>query len=159
MQPAFQIRSYSFLNKAASGHYCPSIRTVALLLHAISILRPKCPDSGVWRLDGWTSFARLALSRIASGQNSHVIEMVAVVFPYLCFGKKSVYLSNTERSPDGIATSFGRIHLNAGFFSNFWRSSGHVAMTSELFEASIHLMGFQTVLPRRPDIYCWLMSI
>jgi hypothetical protein len=78
----------SFLNRAVSGRCCPSVQTVALLLHAISILRPERLDHGVWRSDGWTSSARLALTRIVSGRNSHVVWMVATVFPYLCFGKK-----------------------------------------------------------------------
>jgi hypothetical protein len=91
---------YSFLNRAAFGRCCPSVRTVALLVHAIFILRPEHPDSGVWRLDGWTSSTRLALSRIASGWDQYIILTVAAVLPYLCFGKKSFYLSNTERRPN-----------------------------------------------------------
>jgi hypothetical protein len=42
----------------------------------------------------------LPYQRIASGRNSHVVRMVAAVFPYQCFGKKSFNLSNTERRSD-----------------------------------------------------------
>jgi hypothetical protein len=66
---------------------------VALLLYAISIIRTEHPD-------GCKSFARLALSRIAFGRNNHIVRTVAAVFPYLCFERKSFYLSNTERCPD-----------------------------------------------------------
>jgi hypothetical protein len=37
---------------------------------------------------------------IGSERNSYVVRTVAAVFPYLCFGKKSFYLSNTKRHPD-----------------------------------------------------------
>jgi len=37
----------------------------------------------------------------------------------LCLRRKPYYLSNTEWRPDGIAMSSGRMHLKAGFFSNF----------------------------------------
>jgi hypothetical protein len=63
----------SFLTRAAFGRCCHSVRKIALQLHAISILRPERPDHGVWRPDGWTSSAWLALSRIAFGQNNHVV--------------------------------------------------------------------------------------
>jgi len=43
-------------------------QTVELLRHTISTLRLACPDHGEWHLDGWTLYARLALSRIASGR-------------------------------------------------------------------------------------------
>jgi len=46
------------------------------------------------------SFARLALSRIASGREHYIIRTVVAVFPYLCFGKKSFYLLNTEGHSD-----------------------------------------------------------
>jgi len=47
---------------------CLSVRTVALLLHAISIIRSECPDHGVWHPDVWTYSAWLALPRIAFGR-------------------------------------------------------------------------------------------
>jgi hypothetical protein len=86
-------------SSAASGRCCPSVWTVALQLYAIFILRFECLDHRVYRPGGWTSSAWLALSRIASGRNGHVVQTVAVVFPYLCFGKKSIYLSNTKGHP------------------------------------------------------------
>jgi hypothetical protein len=39
LQPLFQNSTESFHNKAASGWCCPSIQTVALRLHVISIIR------------------------------------------------------------------------------------------------------------------------
>jgi hypothetical protein len=74
--------------------------------------------------------------------------MVAVVFPYLCLKKKSFYLSNTERPPDGIAMSSGWMHLNARFF---WNSEERpdVLMRRldgcnlELFKTSRHLLEFR----------------
>jgi hypothetical protein len=79
---------------------CLSVWTVALLLHVISIIRIERSDSVDWCPDGWTSSARLALSRIAFGRNNHVVQMVAAIFPYLCLEWKSFYLLNTERQPD-----------------------------------------------------------
>jgi hypothetical protein len=68
-----------------SGRHCPSVWTVALYLHAISISRLGAsgrlnwctqfpymkfehPDHEEWRPDGWTLYARLALWRRASGR-------------------------------------------------------------------------------------------
>jgi hypothetical protein len=39
LQPPFQNRAESFHNKATSGRFCPSVRTVALQLHVITIIR------------------------------------------------------------------------------------------------------------------------
>jgi hypothetical protein len=73
---------------------------VALLLHTISIIRIERQDSEDWRLNGCKSSARLALSKIASGQNNHVVWTVATVFPYLCLERKSFYFSNTKGHPE-----------------------------------------------------------
>jgi hypothetical protein len=122
---------YSFPNRTESGRCCPSIRMVALLLHAIFILKPERSDNGDWRPDGWTSSARLALSRIASGRELYIVRTVAAIFPYLCFGKKSFYLLNTERCPDGcsylpIFVFWKEIIL----LVEHWKVSGRVAKTS-----------------------------
>jgi hypothetical protein len=82
------------------GRCCPNVRTVALLLHAISIIRTERSDSLDLRPDGWTSFAQLAISRIVSRRNNHIVQTVTTVFPYLCLERKSFYLLNTERRPD-----------------------------------------------------------
>jgi hypothetical protein len=113
----------SFLNRAASGRCCPSVWTVAVQLHAISILRLEHSDHGVCRLDGWISAAHyfhikacaswpwrltsgwlnfvctscLIKDRIRTG--THIIRMVAYVFQYLCFGTKSFSLWNTNKRP------------------------------------------------------------
>lgn len=68
MQSAFQFAWNSFLNRAASEQCCPSVRTIALQLHAIFILKLEHPDYGDWHSDGWTLYVWLALSRIASGR-------------------------------------------------------------------------------------------
>jgi hypothetical protein len=100
MQPSFQIRWNSFLNRAASEQCCPSVQTVALLLYAVSIIRTERPDNVDWRQDSCNSSTRLTLSRIACRRNNHVVQMVATVFPYLCLEMKSFYLWNTERCQD-----------------------------------------------------------
>jgi hypothetical protein len=90
LQLPFQSSTESFHNKAASGRCCPSVRTVALRLHVITIIR--LWPSGPWRLmsgrlnwctqfpymmldhsdhedwppDGWTLYVRLALWRTSS---------------------------------------------------------------------------------------------
>jgi len=71
-----------------------------------------------WRPDGCNSSPCLALSRIAFGRCRPDVRAVAIVFPYLCLRRKSFSLLNIDWRPDGIATSSGRMHLNAGFFSN-----------------------------------------
>jgi hypothetical protein len=98
----------SFLNRATFGWCCPSVRTVVLQLHTISLLRLEFLDHGVCRPYCWTSSARLALSKIVSERNGYVFRTVVAIFPYLCFGKKFIYLSNTKgrlamllRRPDG----------------------------------------------------------
>jgi len=120
---------------AASGRCCPSFWTVALLLHTIFILRSERLDHGVWRLDGWTPFTWLALSRIASRQEHYLVRTVATVFLYLCFRKKYVYLSNTERRPDLLLR-----HLD-------W-------CNREQFEASGHRWKVQTESSCRPYKWC-----
>jgi hypothetical protein len=59
---------FSFLNKATSGWCCPSVRTVALMLHAIPIIKTSFRTVLPWRPDGCNSSSCLALSRIASEQ-------------------------------------------------------------------------------------------
>jgi hypothetical protein len=119
MQPAFQIRWNAFLNRVMFGRCCPSIRTVALLLHAISIIRTKHPNSVDWRPDSCKSSARLDLSRIASKRNNHVVRTVVAIFSYLCLERKSFYLSNTERRPDMLLRRSNRCNLEQ------FEASGH----------------------------------
>jgi len=100
LQPPFQNSAESFHHKDVSGLCFPSVRTVSLMLHIITLIRLERPVHGVWRPNGWTSSTRLALSRIEFGREHYIVRIVAAVFPYLCFGKKSFYLSNTERCLD-----------------------------------------------------------
>jgi len=58
------------------------------------------PDHEDWRPDVWILNAILALWMSVSGRESTSFETVATIFPYLCFGKKSHSLSNTECRPD-----------------------------------------------------------
>jgi hypothetical protein len=93
LQLPFQNSAESFHNKAASGRCCPSVRTVALWLHVITIIRLWV--SRPWRLmserlnwctqfpymmldrsdhedccpDGWTLYAQLTLWRTSSKQD------------------------------------------------------------------------------------------
>jgi hypothetical protein len=93
LQLPFQYSTESFFNKAASGRCCPSIWTVALQLHVITIIRLwasepwrlmsgrlnwctqfpymmlHCPNHEDWRADGWTLYARLALWRTWSDRD------------------------------------------------------------------------------------------
>jgi hypothetical protein len=90
LQPPFQNSTESFHNKAVSGRCCPSVWTVVLRLHVITIiglwasgtwrlmsgrlnwcmqfpfLMLDRPDHEDWRPDGWTLYARLALWRTSS---------------------------------------------------------------------------------------------
>jgi hypothetical protein len=70
------------------------------------------------------SSARIALSRIASERNSHVVWMVAAVFTYLCFGKKSFYFSNTERRPNVLLKRPDGCNLEQFKVSGHRRESG-----------------------------------
>jgi hypothetical protein len=107
-----------------SGRCCPSVRTIALQLYAISILRLERPNHVDWRFDDWTFVAHyFHIKACASGprrltsrrlkfvcttflikdsvrMGTHIVRMVAAVFPYLCLGTKSFSLSNTERRLD-----------------------------------------------------------
>jgi hypothetical protein len=140
MQPAFQFRLNSFLNRAASGWCCPNVWTVALLLHAICIIRTEGLDSVDWRSDGFKSSAYLALSRIVSRRNNQVVWTVAAVFPYLSLERKSFYLSNTERHLDMLLRHSNGCNL-------------------EQFEAFGHRWeSRRKVLVVRTDV-AWLMSI
>lgn len=70
------------------------------LMHTISIYDAR--TSGSWRLtSGCLDFectTCLMDERIQIG--IHIVRMVAAVFPYLCFGKKSHSWSNTKWRPD-----------------------------------------------------------
>jgi len=66
LQPPFKSSTESFHNKAASGRCFPSVRTVALRLHEITIIR--LGASGPWRLTSWrlnwcTQFPYMKLDR------------------------------------------------------------------------------------------------
>jgi len=66
---------FSFLNNVTSGRCCLSVRTVALQLHTIFIIRTRVLTVLPWRPDGCNSSPRLALSRIASERlqlSSHI---------------------------------------------------------------------------------------
>jgi len=93
LQLSFQNSTESFHNKAESGQCCPSVRTVALRLHVITIIRlwasepwrlmsrqlnwcTEFPymmldrlDHEDWRSESWTLYARLALWRTSFGQD------------------------------------------------------------------------------------------
>jgi len=75
------------------------VRTVDLM-HAISIYEARA--SGPWRL----TFGRLDFDCMTCLMNErvrngiHIVWMVATVFPFLCFGRKSHSWSNTGRRPD-----------------------------------------------------------
>lgn len=93
-----------------------------------------------WHPNGWTSSARLALSRIAFRWNNYVVQTVATVFPYLCLKRKSFYLSNTERRPDVLLRRLNECNL-------------------EQFEASGHEREFRRkVLVVQMDV-AWLMNV
>jgi hypothetical protein len=83
------------------------VRTIDLM-HAISIYKARM--SGPWRPSSrrlnFECATCLIDERVQTG--IHIIRMVAAVFPYLCFGKKSHSWSNTEwlldvllKRPDG----------------------------------------------------------
>jgi hypothetical protein len=75
------------------------VRTVDLM-HAISISNDRA--SGPWRLvSGRLDFecnTCLMNERVRTG--IHILQTVAAIFPYLCFGRKSYSWSNTECRPD-----------------------------------------------------------
>jgi len=97
LQPPFQNSTESFHNKATSERCCPSVRTVALRLHEITIIRLGAsgpwrltsgrlnwctqfsymkldrPDHEGWRPDGWTWYARSCLIE-------DIVRTVAAVF-------------------------------------------------------------------------------
>jgi hypothetical protein len=127
VQSTFQNLSYSFLNRATFGRCCLSIWTVALLLYAISIIRSEHPDV-------WTSSARLALSRIASGWNNHVVRTVVAVFPYLCLERKSLYLLSTEGRLDVLLRHPNRCNREQ------FEASGHRWESGQKISSSIWMM-------------------
>jgi hypothetical protein len=105
LQPPLQDSAESFHNKAVSGRCCPSVRTVALRLHEITIIRlgasrpwrltserlnwcTQFPymkldrlDHEGWRPDGWTWYARSCLIEDIVRTGSHIARTVAAVFP------------------------------------------------------------------------------
>jgi hypothetical protein len=117
-----------------------------------------------WRLDGCNSSPRLTLSRIVSGRCRPDIQTVAAVFPYLCLWRKFYYLLNTDWRSDGIATSSGRMHLNAGFFWNFEERSDMLPWRPDVCKLEL-IEALDT--DGRPDgkfstsrrIVAWLMSV
>jgi len=70
------------------------------LIHAISIYEAWA--SGPWRLAsrGLNFVCMTCLMKDSVRMRTHIVRTVAVVFPYLCFGKKSHSWSNTEWRPD-----------------------------------------------------------
>jgi hypothetical protein len=137
MQLAFQIRWNSFLSH---------VRTVALLLHVIFIIRTERLDSEDWRLDGCKSSACLALSRIASGRlklSFHIC--VWKENPFACRTLKGVQtccwdvwtdaiwnnskLLDTNGSPDGKILSSGWMLLD-------WWASGQNTTSSERMQGT-----------------------
>jgi len=65
-------------------------------MHAISI--HKAWASEPWILSsGWLNFVcTTCLIKDSVWTRTHIVRTVVAVFPYLCFGKKSFYLSNIE---------------------------------------------------------------
>jgi hypothetical protein len=90
-----------------SGRCCPSVRTVVLPLHTISIIRYERQDHGVWRPDGWTSSARLSLSKIASGRE-HTSSERLQLSSHICVWDKNPI---TCRTLNGVRTVLPR-HLD-----------------------------------------------
>jgi hypothetical protein len=104
LQPPLQDSAESFHNKAMSGRYFPSVRTVALRLHEITIIRlggsgpwrltsgrlnwctqlPYMkldrPDHEGWRPDDWTWYACSCLIEDIVRTRSHIVRTVAAVF-------------------------------------------------------------------------------
>jgi hypothetical protein len=139
----------------------PRIRKVALQAHSISIIRTGIQTVLPWRPHGCNSSPCLALLRIASRRCRPDIRKVPVVFPYLCLWRKSFYLSNIERCPDGIATSSGWMHLNAGFFWNFEKRLDMLLICPdgcklEQLESSRHWWAFERMTgPSRQKLGIW----
>jgi hypothetical protein len=90
---------------------CPSVQTVALLLHVIFIIRNSVQTILPWRPDGCNSSPRLALSRIASGQCRLDVRANAAVFPYLCLRRKSDCFSNIDERMDMLLRRPDRCNL------------------------------------------------
>jgi len=95
-----------------------------------------------------------------------VIRAVATVFSYLCLRRKYFYLLNTEKRPDGIATSSGRIHWCSWILDSSrtlksirdvlsWRSNG---CNLKLFEASRHFIGERYCHIIWMDVADWWVS-
>jgi hypothetical protein len=90
------MRSTRFHIRAAFRWHCPRVQTVALLLHAIFIIR--------------TTFERCCLD----------VRTDAAVFLYTCLWRKSDYLSNSDVCsdvlpwrPNGVALTSGRTQLSS----------------------------------------------
>jgi hypothetical protein len=90
----------NFYIKASCVRTMTSVVRKVNLMHAISIYEvrafgPWRPSSGRLNFECETC---LMDERVRTG--IHIVRMVATVFPYMCFGKKSHYWSNTEWRPD-----------------------------------------------------------
>jgi hypothetical protein len=107
LHPPFQNITKLFHNMAASRRCCPSVRTVALRLHVITIIRlwasgPRrlmsgrlnwCtqfpymmldrPDDEDWHPNGWTLYTQLGLWRTSSGQD-HTSTWLLQLFSHNC---------------------------------------------------------------------------
>jgi hypothetical protein len=126
---------------AMSGQWCSVVRTVALPLQAISLCTLHVSEPWEWssgRLIWYTEFPYLMYARpdytdrgpdvsklnyntclmdepVRTG--IHVVWTVAVIFPYLCFGKKSWILVEHWESSGCAAKTSGR--MQAGAVRNF----------------------------------------
>jgi hypothetical protein len=118
-----------------STRFYPSVRTVALPLHAISIIRSEYPDD-------WTSFARLALSRIVSGRE-HTSSRWLQLSSHICVWDRNPI---TCRTLNGVRTVLPRHPdrctwtLDSSQPLNSGRTICHYVRTDNLeqFKASRH---------------------
>jgi hypothetical protein len=117
--------------RAASERCFPSVRTVALLLHIIFIIRTGVQTVLPWRPDGCNSFPHLALSMITSGRCCPVVQTDAAVFPYLCLRRKSDFLSNIDEHPDELLRHPDGCNLELFETSGHWWASGRMLLTDE----------------------------
>jgi hypothetical protein len=89
----------SFLIWAASGRCCPVVRTVALQLHAISILRLRCPDQGNGCSDGWSDARNFHISSSRVRTMKTVVRTFEFWIRYLPYGW--AHLDGNPHRPDG----------------------------------------------------------
>jgi hypothetical protein len=115
----------SFLNRAASGWCCPSVRTVTLQLHAIFIIRTD---------------VQTVANLLHSCLIKESIWTVAAVFLYLCLRRKSFYLSNTEWSLDVLLRRPNGCNLKQFEACGHWwesRRNNHVVRTDVAWLISV----------------------